>query len=68
MSFAVDRRPVLAIPSHFRSQNILQGNTELLHQKGYRGKGESFGGLTAGVRIVGLQCTSSVPVGKSLTC
>ena len=45
ISFAVNKRPVLAISSHFRSQNILQGTVELLHQEHYSGKNMSFGVL-----------------------
>ena len=31
ISFAVNKRPVLAVPSHLRSENILQEKVELLH-------------------------------------
>lgn len=45
VSVAVNKRPALATPSHLRSQNILQGDSELLHHKCYCGKTVSFGVL-----------------------
>lgn len=43
--FCCEQTPVLAISSHLRSQNILHGKVELLHQEGYSCKRVSFGGL-----------------------
>ena len=66
ISFAVNKRPVLAVPSHLRSENILQEKVELLHWEGYSGESYALWSLREGIRIMGPQFISYVPAVKSL--
>lgn len=66
ISFTVNKRPVLAVPNHLRSENILQEKVELLCQEGYSGESRMLWSLRDGIRIMGQQFVSYVPAVKPL--